>query len=99
MDNTEPQKNDCSKCKHSQLVPGSSHHRKCNAFPPEVGISLLKHLSTGRIPSVKMDDVEKVVLSNWGVKNGWAFWPINFDPIWITCTLTKDDFKALGHGE
>ena len=22
-----------------------------------------------------------------GVRNGWCFWPLNFDPVWVECYL------------
>jgi len=25
----------------------------------------------------------EVKLDSHGVKNGWAWWPLNFDPIWV----------------
>jgi hypothetical protein len=24
-----------------------------------------------------------IVLNRHGYQNGWAFWPVNFDPLWI----------------
>lgn len=32
-----------------------------------------------------MDEKEpmKVIANPHGIKNGWCFWPFNFDPIWI----------------
>ena len=32
----------------------------------------------------------KVALNPHGVKHGWAYWPLNFDPIWIE---SCDSFK------
>lgn len=37
----------------------------------------------------------RVQQSEHGVKNGWCFWPHNFDPIWInSCDGFKEKEKA-----
>ena len=33
----------------------------------------------------------KVAGSDYGIKSGWFFWPINFDPVWLE---SCDSFKV-----
>jgi len=39
-----------------------------------------------------------IQINEHGFKNGWAMFPIKFDPVWITCHLpiTADQAKELG---
>jgi hypothetical protein len=39
------------------------------------------------ITSTENDDENLLEINEHGFKNGWATWPVNFDPIWIKCTL------------
>ena len=87
---------DCYKCKFRGGVIGSAHS-SCSVIRqahPEKGSLLELVLAGGQI---KMSDSEGnplVELNQWGVKNGWAMWPIDFDPVWIdNCKFfsTKDD--------
>lgn len=36
----------------------------------------------------------RVEVNNYGYSQGWAFWPFNFDPIWIeSCSGFKSNEK------
>lgn len=80
------------------MIPGSAH-LKCKAFPDAVGLAFIQDIVvTGRHPGeIRLDGVVKVDVNPIGMRGGWAFWPINFDPVWITCTMSPQDFKTLGH--
>lgn len=68
----DKKRNDCYQCPHREQVPGSAHSQ-CNAIKNGVGeVKNLKNLIT---------------LDPHGVKMGWCFWPINFDPVWVECYL------------
>ena len=72
---------DCYKCKHrGDLVYDA--HSKCE-HPAIVGGIGLLHLAG--VIKIKMKGGEPLVdINKHGKKNGWANWPVNFDPIWIT---------------
>ena len=36
---------------------------------------------------------EKPEIHHFGVENGWCYWPVNFDPIWV------DGCKSFEQGE
>lgn len=76
----------CYKCKFRGNVAGSAHSR-CNLIssldePKSSELEFL--LSTGVYELVDKNTNEPLVkLNQHGVKNGWAMWPINFDPVWV----------------
>lgn len=57
----------CSECKYSKKIDYDSH-LQCTVLLTKSYLNI-KEL--------------KVETSEHGVKNGWCFWPFNFDPIWI----------------
>lgn len=76
---------DCYKCKFRGSVIGSAHS-SCkaissinveNSFMMELLLSLhqVKMISSGK---------DLVELDPHGIKNGWANWPLDFDPVWVT---------------
>lgn len=66
----------CWDCKHSETNPGDCH-LTCRKGMNEV----FKGASTDT----------HVKLNPHGVKMGWAYWPLNFDPVWIE---SCDGFEA-----
>jgi len=91
---------DCSECKHSVKVVGSSHHLSCKHpaldqlwSSPFAG--MLPHLTDRSlrpvIPTATFQDrdIPVVILNPHGVINGWAFWPYNFDQIWVKFCLFR----------
>ena len=78
-------KHDCYNCKHRKEVTGSAH-TQCgakNIFDMILEISQNKYKWIGyHLVETSTADV-KVSLHETGVKNGWAIWPLNFDPVWI----------------
>ena len=64
------EKRDCYSCKHRGTIPGDAHSC-CNAVDTLLGILIAL---TGR---------GGPRMTPHGIRNGWANWPINFDPIWI----------------
>lgn len=61
---------DCYNCQHRRSVPGDAHS-KC------------EHPKATLISAITGINYMGVRLNPHGVRNGWALWPINFDPIWI----------------
>ena len=85
---------DCHKCKYSRSIPGDAH-LKCEhpiGEAPDFGIPIMLKLISGQANGFKVTGMTEGELSinPHGIKNGWASWPLNFDPIWIDkCTLIK----------
>lgn len=68
-------KPNCYLCVHRRNIPGDCHS-SC-AHPDAMGD--LKNAINNRGSQSKL----QVRGSAHGIQNGWFFWPINFDPIWL----------------
>jgi hypothetical protein len=78
---------DCYSCKFRGTVPGSTHSR-CNAIIETVsdkakGSELEMLLATHQV-ELQADGKPIVNLDPHGVKSGWANWPLDFDPTWVS---------------
>jgi hypothetical protein len=74
---------DCYSCKHRGNVPGDAHS-SCNALNESDPLILAVYVQKNG-PSF-----ENLQLNPHGVRNGWCFWPINFDPCWVDkCNFYK----------
>jgi len=50
----------------------------------EKGAALELMLATKQVTLINEETKEELVqLNPHGVKNGWATWPLDFDPIWV----------------
>lgn len=79
-------KPDCYKCEYIGEVTGSAH-ACCNVLKnlelsPDIILLFEIALAAGKV-ELNHDDKPVIELDPIGVKNGWAAWPINFDPTWI----------------
>ena len=82
---------DCYQCPHRGEVPGSAHS-SCNFLTPQRKSAIGLLAMIGRMPVITdKDDQPLLVFNEVGVKNGWCAWPINFDPVWVTCNLPIDE--------
>ena len=76
----------CYACKHRGDLPGSAHSR-CNVLREtgsEIVSTLEMLIGIGEASISNKNTGESLVkLNPHGVKNGWAAWPINFDPVWV----------------
>ncbi len=75
-------KHNCYTCRHRRQALGSAH----SACALIGGPNSIESLACA-IAIVTPDGIE---VNEHGRRNGWATWPINFDPIWIE----KCDFYA-----
>lgn len=66
-----PDQPKCYTCKHRGTVPGDAHS-SCNQ-----GLHEYTHRNPDNTVNIR------VSLDPHGVRNGWAMWPFNFDPIWV----------------
>ena len=66
----------CYTCKHRGEVPGSAHS-SCNSITTQnpIHIAMYMHQNQGQTENLK--------LNSHGMRKGWAFWPVNFDPVWV----------------
>lgn len=76
----------CYNCKFRGTLPGT-HHSRCNLIKEtnqkESGAMELM-LAMKQVSLINEGTKEELVqLNPHGVKNGWASWPIDFDPIWV----------------
>ena len=84
-------KPNCYSCQYRTTIPGSAHSC-CTVIretAKELGMedsraaSLETLISLGRANVKSQSDQPAVKLSQHGVDNGWAMWPLDFDPIWV----------------
>ena len=66
---------DCRSCKFSHPIPGDSHLECMVVEHPALRFSMALH--PYELPP------QFIRLNPHGVENGWAVWPLNFDPIWV----------------
>ena len=81
--NTRP---NCYECKYRGCADYSAHST-CNH--PRVNDLVLKilalHCLTMGIRKGAIADLN-ISYNNHGFKNGWFYWPLNYDPVWLeTC--------------
>ena len=65
---------DCHQCQHVKSIPGDCHIA-CNH--PEV------QLAGGSLAMFLHPRALNIKGNPHGIRNGWFFWPINFDPTWL----------------
>ena len=97
------QKPNCYNCKFRTTVPGSAHSC-CTVIretAKELGmedsraVSLETLISLGHAEVKSQSDQSAVKLNPHGVKNGWAAWPLDYDPIWVESC----EFESAKKGE
>lgn len=78
--------NNCYECKYRKEVFNSAHSA-CTAFTDFEKFNVdSKNLTNNAI--LDKDTKEPLLeVNEYGYRSGWAFWPVNFDPVWITCKL------------
>lgn len=80
-------RNDCYKCPHRGQVSGSAHST-CNILGnADKMFPLALRIAAGNIQSLQQGNKTILEFNMHGVRNGWCMWPINFDPVWVTCKL------------
>lgn len=67
----------CYECKYRGSVPGDTH--SCCRYPGNKA-GLLDFFEEMNICNMlKL----RISANEHGIRNGWFFWPCNFDPIWL----------------
>lgn len=87
---------DCYKCMHKGCVPGSAHSR-CLALrnssgdPDGAELFELEILLATHQCELKINGEPMVKIDECGIRNGWASFPLDFDPVWLSeCKLFKE---------
>ena len=81
----------CWECKQSRTIPGDCHascaHPKSGFEGGDPLAAIIAMLASARKLPVAAPSADLgITLNEHGVRHGWAFWPVNFDPIWVdTC--------------
>lgn len=81
----DPRKADCYKCPKRGSVPGSAHSA-CRYFNQAQAALVGLNTFVGNNPiNIKMAGAEVPIVGfkAHGWRNGWAFWPSNYDPVWL----------------
>ncbi|RUP42177.1 MAG: hypothetical protein EKK63_02450 [Acinetobacter sp.] len=81
----------CYDCKFQGTVPGSAHSC-CTFIPEDMRLKLMLLYLSGKQLVITQEESEEPVpilnLDPHGIKNGWANWPVDFDPVWVSdCKL------------
>jgi len=69
----------CYQCKHSHTIPGDCHLSCHHPIVEENGtaLTLIGCITIGEYPL-------NITIDEHGFNSGWAYWPLNFDPVWIS---------------
>ena len=102
----------CHVCIHSRPIPGDAHRSCCHplvikAFEEpaiDAFMSILGSPNRKPIKTVKSEGLKTLNIEAHphGVANGWCYWPINFDGVWIrNCDgfETKEEAEVYVHSE
>lgn len=85
----------CSKCKFKGFVPGSAHI-SCTAFREngyDKDVMLLEMLmASNQINIINTETNSPLIqINEYGRKQGWANYPLDFDPIWVEhCSIYNE---------
>ncbi len=73
----------CYQCKYHGSIPGDAHY--CCRHPSIQNYPLGKLISMFVGGMIISEDTKElnIKLNPHGVKNGWCYWPINYDPTWV----------------
>lgn len=68
----------CYQCKYRRNVPGDAH--SCCRYPGNdidlFGLFSKKNADNAAKLNIRADP--------YGVRSGWFYWPMNFDPVWLS---------------
>lgn len=93
MNTKDQPKNDCFKCPHRGSGWRGSAHISCNLMDSTSGYLFSLLLVANKTKAIEIIEGQPPIeFDQYGVQNGWCFWPVNFDPTWITCKIKiKED--------
>jgi hypothetical protein len=87
----DPNCNNCYKCPFRGTIPGSAHSRCKHPVAEENMTRLITGLMERRRPEISFKNRPYLTINQHGFQSGWAAWPLNFDPLWISCFLPLSD--------
>ena len=73
----------CYECLYRGTIPGDAHSRCDHPSVNQSGnmFEALADLISGKNDHCATD--LNIHANQHGVQNGWFFWPVNFDPVWL----------------
>lgn len=87
-------KPNCYDCKWRGSVPGDCHSCCLHPNTGNKGTGYIENLFTLLLGSADAGSTMGIKLNSHGVRNGWAMWPVNFDPIWVeNCDCFEERVK------
>lgn len=89
------EKNNCYECPMRGEVAGSAHSSCSLISDYRLRMMTSISVSAGKIKEVEVEGDESVVFDRHGVESGWCAWPVNFDPVWVKCTVNMDKIKQI----
>ena len=78
----------CYQCQFKGEVPGSAHS-SCGLIKamlkgiPDHKVASIETMIMLGVAKLSTEDEDLIDLDPHGVKNGWANWPLDFDPVWV----------------
>lgn len=82
MSNTSP----CIQCPFKQSIPGDCHSACGHPVAVEKQMLLMSLVFTGRLGVI--EEALGLRIEQYAVNEGWANFPVNYDPIWVTGTCS-----------
>jgi hypothetical protein len=80
----------CHDCIYKKSIPGNTHI-SCAGPATILKSETVSYLLAIAPSSIVIENKPIVTIDEHGTKKGWAYWPINFDPIWIiSCNIKKE---------
>jgi len=77
-------KPNCYECKWRRCVPGDAHSRCANPGIKLTGVGkIMAEMYGGKDEYDPNAQPVKVTGNEHGIRMGWFFWPVNFDPTWL----------------
>ena len=81
----------CYNCIHRRNVPGSAHsscaHKIAEITLPLVMAKAAMGYSSVEPVPARANGSPIVLLDEIGIRGGWALWPFDYDPTWVTQCL------------
>ena len=78
--------NECYQCIYRRDIPGDAHSRCAHPRIPKLSdiFSIYQEMTSGiKSQGVPKEQAIHVIGDPHGIRKGWFYWPVNFDPVWL----------------